>query len=61
MSWINLAREMGLDIARSTLENFVHKVPNIHQYEARTKPRLNGDDKTNRVEFSLWALEKISR
>ena len=60
MSWIDVAKEMGLDIAESTLENFVHKVLDIHRYEARTKPRLNRDNKSKRVEFAIWALEKIN-
>ena len=60
MSWSDVAKEMGLDIARSTLENFVHKVLDIHRYEARTKPPLNKDDKSRRVEFATWALEKVN-
>ena len=60
MSWSDVAKEMGLDIARSTLENFVHKVLNIYRYEARTKPRLNREDKSKRVEFATWALEKVN-
>ncbi|KAG0129602.1 hypothetical protein HOY82DRAFT_610520 [Tuber indicum] len=61
MTWIEVAQEMGLDIARSTLENFVHKVLDIYRYEARTKPRLNWSDEEGRVRFANWTLEMINR
>lgn len=58
MPWLEVAREMGLDIARSTLEKAIHNHLNIYRYKLERKP-LTQDGENKRYQFSLWALQKL--
>lgn len=61
MPWSEVAKEMGLDIARSTIEKAVHNHLDIHRYKPERKPPLGGEDQVKRYNFALWAIAKLDR
>lgn len=60
MTWPEVAKELGLDACRSTIERVVHQHLNIHRYTPRLKPPLTNKDKGERVEFAQWVLIKLT-
>lgn len=59
MTFPEVAQELGIKAARSTLEKVMHKHHKIYRRSLRVKPALLLQDKEARVSFASWALEKL--
>lgn len=60
MTFVEVAQELGIKAARSTIENVLHKEHEIFRYTPRIKPVLNAGCEQLRVTFATWALRKLN-
>lgn len=60
MPWIEVAKELGLDVCRSTIKRVVHQHLDIYRYAVRLKPLLRESDMSDCVSFAEWALSKLA-
>jgi len=59
MTFSEVAQELGIVAARSTIEKVMHEHHQIFRYTSRIKPRLDVGCRHLRVTFAAWALCKI--
>ena len=59
MTFSEVAQELGISAARSTLEKVMHEEHKIHRCTPRIKPRLTQLDHQKRLNFAQWALHKL--
>ena len=59
MTFPEVAQELGIKAARSTLEKVMHKHHKIYRRSPRIKPTLSLQDKEARTAFASWALAKL--
>lgn len=57
--WPEVANELGMEVARSTIERLVHEYLDIHRYIARLKPPLHDLANGFRLDFVYWAIRKL--
>ena len=59
MTFPEIAQELGINVARSTLENVMHKHHKVYRRTPRIKPALSPQNKKARAVFAHWALANL--
>lgn len=61
-TFLQLAQDLGIKAARSTIEHVMHNHHNIHRFSlSKPKPALNMCHKEARMNYAYWAIRMDPR